>query len=160
MDTKLIEEKNNKYLNHNKMRRMCYRIPTVVIFLVAIICKEIGGWIVGIVWTLISEFFFAVLTKNEKAIDKLVRKKEYILKEDVITNIYSEYSNPHPRIDDDEHYDRGTLYNYIAFENIDVKYSGNDANMYEVGEKVILQVVTYRGKNNIINIFKKTEDTE
>lgn len=159
MDTKLIEEKNTKYLNHNKMRRMCYRIPTVVIFLVAIICKEIGGWIVGIVWTLISEFFFAVLTKEEKAIDKLVRKKEYFLKEDVIKNIYSEYTNPNPSIDD-EHYDTGVLIDYIAFENIDVKYSGNDANMYEIGEKVILQVVTYRGKNNIINIFKKTEETE
>lgn len=149
IDKKIINKKNTKYLRKNKIKRICFRIPTVVIFFIAFVFKEIGGYITGIIWFILSELIFSIINREDIAVDKLVKKGEYYFKEDIVKDIYYKDINSQ---EPSEGY-----FIYMSFINEKVAYSPEneiEKMMYDIGEKVYLQIVNYKGKNIIINVFK------
>lgn len=146
IDKEIINKKNTNYLRRNKIKRICFRIPTIVIFFVAFVSKEIGGYITGIIWFILSELIFSIINREQIALDKMVKKGEYYIKEDIVKDIYYKDIDP-------QEPSKG-YFKYMSFIDEKVAYSHENVHLFDIGEKVFLQVVNYKGKKVIINVFK------
>lgn len=158
MENEKIEKANKNYIRRNKCRRYAYRIPYLILYIVATNPFSIGGMITLLIYASISELLIMVLTKREKVIERKIKNGDYIIKEDVIKDIYSQDIDPQ---------EPGKGYcEYMSFIDTKVAYSHGNLNlMYDIGEKVFLQIVKakHNGKfkhlpeEEIINVFKSED---
>lgn len=146
----IVEQANKKYIRRKKYRRYAYRIPYLVIYIVATNPFSAGGLITLLIYAIISEFLIMALTKNEKLIEKKIKKGDYILKEDVVKDIYLKDIDP-------QEPSRG-YFKYMSFINAKVAYSQEDVHRFDIGEKVVLQIVVIKNREEIINVFKFEEE--
>ncbi len=146
----IIEQANKKYIRRKKYRRYAYRIPYLIIYVVAANPLRFGGLITLLVYALISEFLIMALTKREKIIEKKINKGDYTLKEDVVKDIYLKDIDP-------QEPSKG-YFKYMSFINTKVAYSRENVYRFDIGEKVLLQLVVIKNKEEIINVFKLEEE--
>ena len=147
----IIEQANKKYIRRNTYKRYAYRIPYLILYIVATNPLRIGGLVTLLVYASISEFLIMALTKREKNIEKKIRNGDYILKEDIVKDIYTkDIDSQRPELGSIE---------YMSFKETMVAYSHNNLNLtYDIGKKVVLQIVVVKNKEEIINVFKLEEE--
>lgn len=153
-----IEKANKNYIRRKKYRRYAYRIPYLIIYIVAMHPFSVGGLITLLIYASISELLIMALTKREKVIERKIKNGDYIIKEDVVKDIYLKDIDP-------QEPSKG-YFKYMSFVDTKVAYSHENVYRFEIGEKVILQIV--KAKHNgtlkrlpeeeIINVFKVEED--
>lgn len=146
----VIEQANKKYIRRKKYRRYAYRIPYLIIYIVATNPLRFGGIITLLLYAIISEFLIKALTKREKIIEKKINKGDYTLKEDVVKDIYLKDIDP-------QEPSKG-YFKYMSFINTKVAYSHENVHRFDIGEKVVLQIVVVKNREEIINVFKLEEE--
>ncbi len=148
-----IEEMNKKSLNkYYKIKKIIIVITTIILLITIFIQKELITRLLTILTALAIYILMKITNGLKKAIILSIKKGNYEILETVITNKYIYNSSA-------ETYDNSSNRRCLEFKDtnliFEIDWMDKTCN---IGDKVLLQIVEYKGNKYIINLMNLTNN--
>lgn len=148
-----IEEMNKKILNkYSKNKKIILAILIIILIIVVFIQKELITRILTILTTIAIYSLMNITGGLKKTIKTSINNKNYIIIETEITNKYIYNSSP-------ELNDNSSNRRCLEFKDTNLIFEIDWMdNICNVGDKVLLQIIEYKGNEYIINLMNLTNN--